>query len=136
MIWPFTTLRRKQKKIEELEDKIQQLLMDNINIKDWSLNEYNGMDIKLEGSIVHIIAASLVEQFRGHNGINYVDFGFVDKEENQRYSLLMQKVSGLTPTEKATKLEAELAEITAKFNEQKKELEMYRRQPQIPQPLQ
>lgn len=132
MIWPFTKYKQQQKRIKELEDKVQQLLMDDLNMMDWSLNEYNGMDIKLEGSIVHIIAASLVEQFKGHNGINYVEFRFVDKETNEMYTLLMQKQSGLSPVEKAAKLEAELEALKKQNKALNQEVERLTRNPQLP----
>ncbi|MGF1905311.1 hypothetical protein [Aliivibrio salmonicida] len=109
--------KRYQKRIDELEEMNEKLLLGDLGVKSLAQDMRGNTDIELSGSVLHLFAASFISQFRGHGATNYLEVSFVDREENQQYTLLMQKKSGLTPSEKNAVLTKEIEELKEKLNE-------------------
>lgn len=109
--------KKHQERINELEEMNKKLLLGDLGIKSLTQDIQGNTDIKLSGSVLHLFAVSFINQFRGHGATNYLEVSFIDKEENQQYTLLMQKKSGLTPSEKNAVLTKEIEELKEKLNE-------------------
>lgn len=132
MVWPFSKIKSQQQLIIGLESKVKQLLTENLNMDDWNPNEFNGVDVRLEGSMAHIISASLVQQFKASDAVNYIEFRFEDRtDNNQIYTMLMQKEGALSPALKNIELEKKNADLEKQVSELKSQLEMSSRNPAI-----
>lgn len=81
-------------------------MTDEIYLKDMSIEE-KGVSMQLEGSPLHILAASFIEQFKDFGADNYLEIKFTDRETRELYTLTIQKASGLTPADKAARLTKE-----------------------------
>lgn len=70
--------------------------------------EEGGVSMQLEGSPLHIIAASIIEQFKGIGADNYLEIKFNEKDTQELFTLTVQKASGMTPADKVAELTKEL----------------------------
>ena len=81
-------------------------MSDEIYLKDMSIEE-TGVSMQLEGSPLHIIASSIIEQFKDTGADNYLEIKFTDRDKKELYTLTVQKASGMTPADKVEKITQE-----------------------------
>ncbi len=78
-------------------------MSDDIYLKNMNVNN-GGLDMELEGSPLHVMAACFVEQFKESEAVNYLELTFRDKDSEDKYVLTMQKSDGITPAGKVAQL--------------------------------
>ncbi|MBB1307259.1 hypothetical protein [Pseudoalteromonas sp. SR43-5] len=116
-MWPFSKIKQQQhtifafnqkiteqqKTINELDEKIKQLVLGEITVEELSVknNELNG---KFKGKPLQFLAESFVDQFKNGGAKNYLEMEFWDQRDEQKYKITMQRSNGLTSSQKAKKL--------------------------------
>lgn len=70
--------------------------------KDGGFSTYR---IILNHPWMHALAGGLIEVFEKFGGSNYLELAFFHEDTGEEYSLHIQRKSGLTPAQKAVKLE-------------------------------
>ncbi|AUR83520.1 coil containing protein [Vibrio phage 1.036.O._10N.286.45.C3] len=74
------------------------------------VNEDN-LSARLSGGAIHLLAGALVSCFKGSGAINHLECSFEDPDNEEQYTMLMQKKSGITQGEKIDRLQQENAEL-------------------------
>lgn len=104
--------------LEDLEKeniKLKEMVLDQIGKDEtiqFIIDNLHQPFMVLEGGVCRVIAELLVKQFIDIGAINYVEMTFTSKSTmpGEHFVLTLQKSSGLTPHQKVTRLEKELAE--------------------------
>ncbi len=76
----------------------------------------DNLSARLSGGAIHVLSDALVSCFKGSGAINHLECNFEDPEDNEQYTLLMQKKPGITQGEKIAGLEQEVAELREALN--------------------
>lgn len=90
-----------EREVEDLQNKLADAMVGNINITELVTREKE-LGMKLEGSILHVFAAGFVHHFHAQGATNFLEVEFCDPENtSERYTLTIQKLSGMRPAIKA-----------------------------------
>lgn len=104
-------IEKQAKRIAELEENLNKIAMGELTISEVIAGN-NQMSLNIEGSIMHLLADSFIELFKGNGATNYIESTFADSEDNEEYVITLQKRSGTTPSQKVAQL-TELADNMA-----------------------
>lgn len=74
---------------------------------------HGGIDMGLQGGAASLLAESFAKQFKDSGGVNYVELQFTSKEEipGERFVVTLQRVQGLTPTQKLAACQAAIDKV-------------------------
>ncbi len=87
-------------------------------IKSMSFED-GAFDMALTGDVVKSIAVAFVSHFKAIGAENYFEMSIYDRAAPfQRYTLTMQKVGALSPTDKLKAAETRIAELEKTLSEQ------------------
>ena len=98
-MWPFSEIKSLKNKIASLEKDIENILVGEITVSEF-ISSKHGLSLNIEGSIIHHFSDSFVQLFKGNQAVNYLETTFVDNENGDHYSVTMQKLSGISPSQK------------------------------------
>ena len=94
---------RHQKEIDDLNNKLTDALLDDLSFNDL-VHDDEGLSFNVRGNIINCFSEAFIGQFKSYDACNYLEFGFIDKQTADKYLITLQKVNGLTPAEKASRV--------------------------------
>ncbi|PWI34874.1 hypothetical protein DI392_00915 [Vibrio albus] len=127
-IWPFSTIKNQRLEIERLQDQLADAMVGDINIKEMIANEKE-LGMQLEGSILHVFAAGFIHHFHAQGATNFLEVEFSDPEQKaERYTLTIQKLSGMRPAIKANLTKEAIIELMNAKNQDEADAAMQKLQ--------
>jgi len=100
VMWPFSKIKQQKAIIAQLEDKVARAMVGQIRLEDLNISE-RGVEMKLNGSPLHLFANAWIEQFKQSGAANYLEIEFYSQEDFERYMLILQRSNGLSSSKKA-----------------------------------
>ena len=93
--------KRQEKEISKLRNALIDEASRDIYLKKF-IAENGEANFTIGGSAIHLLSAIIIKEFYASGAINFLDVDMFD-DKGERYSLSIQKIIGMTPSEKVKK---------------------------------
>jgi C4-type Zn-finger protein len=108
-MWPFSKIKELKAENDRLTDLLIKSETGQITIEDINLN--NGLEMTLSGSPIGLFANAFYQQFEDSGATNFLALDFFHQGSNEKFEIIMQKVSGESACEQLKRLRQELDQL-------------------------